>query len=68
MCWPAVSAISLIRWLETSTVRPSWASRCINCRIHRMPSVSKPLTGSSRSSTPGVTEQRGGDAETLTHS
>ena len=49
----AVCAISDSRWLDTSTVRPSAASRCMNWRIHRMPSGSKPLTGSSNSSTGG---------------
>ncbi|SLI22079.1 Uncharacterised protein [Mycobacteroides abscessus subsp. abscessus] len=49
----AVWAISESRWLDTSTVRPSEASRCMNRRIHRMPSGSRPLTGSSNSSTFG---------------
>ena len=43
----AVWAISLIRWLETRTVRPSAASARRNWRIQAMPSVSRPLTGSS---------------------
>ena len=51
--WSAVSAISLIRWLETSTVRPSAASSRRNPRIQRMPSGSSPLTGSSNISTAG---------------
>ena len=46
-CW-AVRAISLIRWLEISTVRPSAARLFSRLRIHRMPSGSSPLTGSSR--------------------
>ena len=51
--WSAVSSISLIRWEETKTVRPS-AARCfISCRIQRMPSGSRPLTGSSKISTCG---------------
>ncbi len=45
--WSAVSAISLIRWLETKTVRPSAASDFIRFRTQRMPSGSRPLTGSS---------------------
>ena len=46
--WSAVSAISLIRWLETNTVRPS-AARVLNIwRIQWMPSGSRPLTGSSK--------------------
>ncbi len=51
--WSAVSAISLMRWLETKTVRPSEASCFIRLRTHRMPSGSRPLTGSSKSSTCG---------------
>ncbi len=53
MRWSAVSAISLIRWEETKTVRPSAASAFIRLRTHRMPSGSRPLTGSSKSSTWG---------------
>ena len=49
----AVSAISLIRCEETKTVRPSEASCFIRLRTHRMPSGSRPLTGSSKSSTCG---------------
>src|SRR5215472_9202719 len=48
-----VWAASASRWLETSTVRPwpaSWRSRS---RIQRIPSGSRPLSGSSRMSTPG---------------
>src|SRR2546423_3033951 len=48
----AVTAISLIRWLETNTIRPSAASDFIRSRIQRMPSGSRPLTGSSNSNTP----------------
>ncbi len=49
----AVCAISLIRWLETRTVRPSAARARMNWRIQAMPSVSRPLTGSSNISTGG---------------
>lgn len=49
----AVSAISDSRWLETSTVLPSEASRCMKVRIQTMPSGSRPFTGSSKSSTSG---------------
>ena len=49
----AVSAISDSRWLDTSTVRPSSASRCMKVRIQTMPSGSRPLTGSSNSSISG---------------
>ena len=45
--WSAVFSISDIRWLDTNTVRPSAASAFIRLRIHRMPSGSSPLTGSS---------------------
>ena len=45
--WSAVFSISDIRWLETNTVRPSAASAFIRFLIHKMPSGSSPLTGSS---------------------
>ncbi len=51
--WSAVSAISDIRWLETKTVRPSAASCRARLRTQRMPSGSRPLTGSSRTTTGG---------------
>ena len=57
--WPmttrrsAVCATSLIRWLEMSTVRPCAARFFSRLRIHRIPSGSRPLTGSSSSSTAG---------------
>ena len=51
--WSAVSAISLMRWLDTNTARPSAASPRSSVRTHRMPSGSSPFTGSSKSSTPG---------------
>ncbi|PSK52165.1 hypothetical protein B0E38_04863 [Streptomyces sp. 111WW2] len=51
--WSAVSAISLIRCEETKTVRPSAASAFIRLRTQWMPSGSRPLTGSSKSSTWG---------------
>ena len=46
-------SISDIRWLDTNTVRPSAASAFIRFRIHRMPSGSSPLTGSSNMSSAG---------------
>ena len=46
-------SISDIRWLETKTVRPSSARAFIRFLIHRMPSGSRPLTGSSNISTLG---------------
>ena len=49
----AVFSISDIRWLETKTVRPSAASAFIRFLIHKMPSGSSPLTGSSNMSTSG---------------
>ena len=49
----AMSCISLMRWLETRTVRPSSAKPRNSERTHRTPSRSRPLTGSSKSSTPG---------------
>ena len=51
--WSAVSAVSLIRWLETKTVRPSAASDLNSWRSQWMPSASRPLAGSSNSSTGG---------------
>jgi len=42
-----VFSISDIRWLDTKIVRPSAASAFIRFLIHRMPSGSRPLTGSS---------------------
>src|ERR1700761_283758 len=49
----AVRAISAIRWLETKTVLPSAASDFIRFLIQRIPSGSRPLTGSSRRGTGG---------------
>ena len=51
--WSAVSAISDMRWLDTKTVRPSAASCRARLRTQRMPSGSRPLTGSSRTTTGG---------------
>ena len=48
-----VCAASASRWLDTSTVRPSPASWRSRSRIQRIPSGSRPLSGSSRISTPG---------------
>ena len=48
-----MSAISLMRWLETNTARPSDARRLSSVRTHKMPSGSRPLMGSSKRSTPG---------------
>src|SRR6266545_5277632 len=51
--WSAVSSSSLIRWLETNTARPRAASSLAKPLNQRMPSGSRPLTGSSNSSTGG---------------
>ena len=51
--WSAVCSISDMRWLETNTVRPSAASRLNRSRTHFTPSGSRPLSGSSKSSTGG---------------
>ncbi len=51
--WSAVRAISLIRWEETRTVRPSAARDLRRVRIQRTPSGSRPLTGSSRTRVAG---------------
>ena len=53
MIWSALTAISLIRCELTKTVRPSLARDRKNSRIHLIPSGSSPLTGSSKSRTPG---------------
>ena len=45
--WSAVTAISPIRCEDKKTVRPSAASPWSSDRIHRMPSRSSPLMGSS---------------------
>ena len=45
--WSAVWAISLMRWLDRNTVRPSDAKDFIRLRIHTIPSGSRPLMGSS---------------------
>ncbi len=51
--WSAVTAISFIRWLESSTVCPAAARSLSRFRSQRTPSGSSPLTGSSSSSTSG---------------
>ena len=65
--WSAVCAISLIRWLETRTVRPSAASSRKNPRIQcdalRVQAVDRLVEHQHRR----VAEQRGGDAEPLLH-
>ncbi len=63
----AVSAISLIRCEDTNTVRPSAARPLSRFLIHSTPSGSSPLTGSSRTTTPRIAEQRGRDAQPLAH-
>src|SRR6266568_459720 len=52
--WSAVSWSSLIRWLDTSTARPSAASPRRKPRVHTMPSGSMPLNGSSSMMTAGL--------------
>ena len=51
--WSAVCAISLSRCELISTVRPSRARARTKSRTQRMPSGSRPFTGSSRISTSG---------------
>ena len=58
---------SLMRWLDTNTVRPSSASSRRKPRIQRIPSGSSPLTGSSNTSTGGSPSMRGRDPEPLRH-
>ena len=52
---------------DTSTVRPVPARPPMSARISRTPCGSRPLAGSSRISSSGITEQRGGDAQALLH-
>ena len=63
----AVRAISLIRWLETKMVRPSAARPWSSVRTHRMPSGSRPLTGSSKRRTPGSPSSAEAMPEALAH-
>ena len=63
--WSAVWAISLMRWLERNTVRPSAASDFMRFRIHKMPSGSRPLIGSSNITVWGSPSDRSGDPEAL---
>ena len=65
--WSAVYSSSLMRWLETKTVRPSAASLRSVSRIHWIPSGSRPMVGSSAQDR-WIAEQRRGDAEALPHS
>src|SRR5664279_6450610 len=53
MRWSAVSAISDSRWDETKTVLPCAARFLMKVLTQKMPSGSRPLTGSSNSSTCG---------------
>ena len=53
MRWSAVIDISLMRWLDRNTVRPSAARPRSKVRIQMMPSGSRPLTGSSKRRIPG---------------
>ena len=65
--WSAVTAISLIRWLDRKTVRPSEARYLTRLRTQTTPSGSRPLTGSSRMTVCGSPEQRRGDPQPLSH-
>jgi hypothetical protein len=65
--WSTVWAISASTWLDMSTVRPPEAKSRRKSRSHRTPSGSSPLAGSSKTSKIGITEQRGGETEALTH-
>ncbi len=58
---------SLSRCELTSTVRPSCARRCRKPRIHLMPSGSRPLIGSSSTSTPGSPSRVYASDEALAH-
>ena len=62
-----VCSTSASTWLETSTVVPSAARSRRKVRSQRMPSGSRPLAGSSSSSTSRVAEQRAGQGQALPH-
>lgn len=51
--WSAVNSTSLNAWLDSTTVRPSSARLRTYPRNHRTPGGSRPLVGSSRTSTAG---------------
>ena len=65
--WSTVWETSASRWLDTTTVRPASAWLRRNVRSQCTPSGSRPLVGSSRTSTDGFAQQGGGQAEALTH-
>ena len=54
MTWEQVSSTSASRWLETTTVRPVDAYRCRIGRIAAIWGGSRPLVGSSSTSTSGI--------------
>ena len=65
--WSAVTAISLIRWLERKTVRPSEARYLTRLRTQTTPSGSRPLTGSSRMTVCGSPSSAAAMPEPLAH-
>jgi len=67
MRWSAVRAISDIRWLETRTVRPSAARDCRRRRTQRIPFGVEPVDRLVEDQYGGISEERGGDAESLAH-
>jgi hypothetical protein len=62
--WSAVSAISLIGWLDTNAVRSSAARVSNSSRTQWMPSGSRPLTRLFEDKDRRVAEQGEGDVET----
>ena len=65
--WSAVSAISLIRWLETNTVRPSAGEGPHQVADPEDPLGVEPVDRLVEQQHLGVAEQGGGDAEPLAH-
>ena len=65
--WSAVSAISLMRWLETKTVRPSEASRFIRLRTQQDALRVEAVDRLVEEQHLRVAEQRSRDAEPLAH-
>ena len=61
------SSTSDIRWLDSITVRPSSASRRTSSRMSRMPAGSRPVVGSSSTSSFGLRISAAGDTQPLLH-
>ena len=62
-----ISSTSAMSWELSSTVSPLAASRLTSARMSRMPAGSRPLAGSSSTSSLRLAQQAGRDAEALAH-